>query len=84
MIKFSLSKMINKRAWREGRRGEGERRKKFLRVIEQFECLEAGDISNGWWILPLFLIPLLPVSPSPSSLIPLPLFLHHLPSPLPN
>ena len=43
MIKFSLCKMINKKAWKEGRRGE-ERRKKFLKEGEQFECLEAGEI----------------------------------------
>ena len=75
--------MINKKAWREGRRGEGERRKKFLRIGEQFECLEVGEIFECLvgGPFPFSRFPLLPVSSSPSPLIPLLLFPHHLPVP---
>ena len=58
--------MINKKAWREGRRGEGERRKKFLRAGDQFECLEVGKIFECMvGDFPFSIFPLLPVSPVP-------------------
>ena len=50
-------------------------RNKFLRPVEQFECLEVGKILNGWGTLPLFPLPTpscLPFPLSPDSPSPVP------------